>query len=389
MAGRNEQELLIRIRAEIRDALRELEETRRQVERTDRAARAASAGFDLLKGAVAAAFAAFSVGEITETLAEFDRLNASLKTVTGSAENAAAAMQFLRRFAVETPYELSEVTEAFIRLRSLGLDASERAMRSMGNTASAMGTSLMQFIEAVADASTGEFERLKEFGIRAGVAIEESGDKIKFTFRGVTTVVGNNAKEITEYLLKIGETDFAGGMADQMETIGGKLSNLKDAFANFVDFLGNLGIRDALKKSFEGAADFIQTFQKQLNAMFGSGLGAQRDFYEVQLQQSRRVFGQLLELKKTPLIGDLLAPNRELAERERDIRNLEETLKNLDNLQKQFERELPPMELPQPEDKPDPKEDRFVVLTIPKRFLASENSSDKPGLHAAAGFFIG
>lgn len=357
MAGRNEQELLIRIRAEIRDALRELEETRRQVERTDRAARAASAGFDLLKGAVAAAFAAFSVGEITETLAEFDRLNASLKTVTGSAENAAAAMQFLRRFAVETPYELSEVTEAFIRLRSLGLDASERAMRSMGNTASAMGTSLMQFIEAVADASTGEFERLKEFGIRAGVAIEESGDKIKFTFRGVTTVVGNNAKEITEYLLKIGETDFAGGMADQMETIGGKLSNLKDAFANFVDFLGNLGIRDALKKSFEGAADFIQTFQKQLNAMFGSGLGAQRDFYEVQLQQSRRVFGQLLELKKTPLIGDLLAPNRELAERERDIRNLEETLKNLDNLQKQFERELPPMELPQPEDKPDPKEE--------------------------------
>jgi hypothetical protein len=357
MAGRNEQELLIRIRAEIRDALRELEETRRQVERTDRAARAASAGFDLLKGAVAAAFAAFSVGEITETLAEFDRLNASLKTVTGSAENAAAAMQFLRRFAVETPYELSEVTEAFIRLRSLGLDASERAMRSMGNTASAMGTSLMQFIEAVADASTGEFERLKEFGIRAGVAIEESGDKIKFTFRGVTTVVGNNAREITDYLLKIGETDFAGGMADQMETIGGKLSNLKDAFANFVDFLGNLGIRDALKKSFEGAADFIQTFQKQLNAMFGSGLGAQRDFYEVQLQQSRRVFGQLLELKKTPLIGDLLAPNRELAERERDIRNLEETLKNLDNLQKQFERELPPMELPQPEDKPDPKEE--------------------------------
>ncbi|CAL1241976.1 hypothetical protein [Candidatus Methylocalor cossyra] len=54
----------------------------------------------------------------------------------------------LRRFSTETPYELTEVTEAFIRLQSMGLDAS------------AMGKPIMQFIEAVADASVGEFERL-------------------------------------------------------------------------------------------------------------------------------------------------------------------------------------------------------------------------------------
>lgn len=333
-------QLLIRIRTELGDAQRELEELRRRFDQLNRQGHSTAAGMHGLRDVLASVVAAVSVDAFVDVLAEFDRLNASLKTVTGSLAGAQRASAFLREFAADTPYELAEVTEAFIRLRSLGLDTSERAMRSIGNTAAAMGTDMMQFIEAVADASTGEFERLKEFGIRAGVAVEESGDKIKFTFRGVTSVVANDARSITEYLIKIGETDFAGGMQDQMDTIGGSLSNLKDAFSNFIDFLGNLGIRDALKIGFAGATEFLKTFQQQLNGIFGSGISAQRDYYSVQLAQSRRVYNQLLDLKKVPLLGDVLAPNAELAQRERDLRNLEETLKTLNNLQKTFE--VPP-----------------------------------------------
>ena len=46
-----------------------------------------------------------------------------------------------------------------------------------GDTASAMGKSLDDMVEAVADAATGEFERLKEFGIRAS----KNGDRVSFT----------------------------------------------------------------------------------------------------------------------------------------------------------------------------------------------------------------
>lgn len=35
------------------------------------------------------------------------------------------------------------------------------------------------------------------------------------TFRGVTTVVKNEANAIAEYLTRIGETNFAGGMEKQ------------------------------------------------------------------------------------------------------------------------------------------------------------------------------
>ena len=172
---------------------------------------------------------------------QFEKLSASLETVEGSAQKANAAFKKIEAFAAKTPYDLNQVTEAYIKLKALGLDPSERALSSYGNTASAMGKSLMQMIEAVADASTGEFERLKEFGIKAS----KQGDQVKFTFRGVTTSVKNSSKEIQEYLLRIGEVQFAGGMERQAKTIGGKLSTLADNFGALARAIWNGGLKDA------------------------------------------------------------------------------------------------------------------------------------------------
>lgn len=160
------------------------------------------------------------------TAASFEKLGASLRTVTGSVEGAQSAMSSIKKFASETPFSVEEVANAFVKLKALGLDPSEEALRSYGNTASAMGKSLSDFIEAIADASTGEFERLKEFGIKA----KSQGDQVSFTFQGVTKTVGKNAAEIEAYLRTIGDNQFAGAMAQQMETFGGIVSNLKDNF---------------------------------------------------------------------------------------------------------------------------------------------------------------
>jgi phosphotransacetylase len=61
----------------------------------------------------------------------------------------------------KTPFSLSKAFKGFIKLKALGLQPSEAAMLSYGNTASAMGENLNQMVEAVADAATGEFERLR------------------------------------------------------------------------------------------------------------------------------------------------------------------------------------------------------------------------------------
>jgi soluble lytic murein transglycosylase-like protein len=264
--------------------------------------------------AAVAAGAAIAGSEVVQTWGEYDRLNASLKTVTGSLLATHAASELVRRFSTETPYELSQVTEAYIKLRGLGLDASERSLRSFGNTAAAMGKPIMQFIEAVADASTGEFERLKEFGIKASA----EGGKVAFTFQGVTTQVKNDAESITDYLRKLGETQFASGMADQMDTVGGKLSNLKDAFGNFVDFLGDLGGRSAIKGFFGGITDFITDWQKQLNGMVGSGAQSQIDALEGQAASAVRVVEQMRNMRAgyqahgMGWMADIVAPEAEI-----------------------------------------------------------------------------
>lgn len=166
------------------------------------------------------------VGKLVSVQREFDVLNSALVTIAGGAEKAQKEMVWIERFAAETPFSLAEVTQAFIRMKSLGLDASEEALRSYGNTASAMGKTLEQFIEAVADASTGEFERLKEFGIKAS----KSGNEVAFTFQGVTTRIKNGADEISAYLAKIGDVNFAGAMAERAKTLDGALSNLGDTW---------------------------------------------------------------------------------------------------------------------------------------------------------------
>lgn len=166
------------------------------------------------------------VGKVIAVQREFDVLNAALITVTGSSAAAAKEFAWIKEFAASTPFDLAQVTEAFVKMKSFGLDASAASLTSYGNTAAAMGKSLSQAIEAVADASTGEFERLKEFGIKARI----EGEQVKLTFQGVTTTIGNNAAEITRYLQGIGNIEFGGAMAERAKTLDGAISNLSDSW---------------------------------------------------------------------------------------------------------------------------------------------------------------
>lgn len=187
---------------------------------------ASAKAFDIGRNsaAIGAGLTAILAGPLAAA-AKMESLNVSLKTAfQGNEAAASAAFKKINDFAAKTPYGLDEVTTSFIKLKNMGLDPSEEALSSYGNTASSMGKTLNDMIEAVADAATGEFERLKEFGIKA----KSQGDNVSFTFQGVTTTVGKNSKEIEQYLKYIGNVKFAGGIEAQSKTVNGMLSTLKD-----------------------------------------------------------------------------------------------------------------------------------------------------------------
>lgn len=218
------------------------------------------------------------------TSAEFERLRSVLLTLEGTQAAANARFGDLKKFATETPYELTEVVGAFGKLKAQGLDPSRAALTAYGNTAAGMGKSLDQMVEAVADASMGEFERLKEFGIKA----VDAGDHVVMNFKGQATNVKKNSADIQAYLQKIGNTDFAGAMARQMDTLGGKFSNLSDAAASFADEIGQGGLSQAIKDaadSMTGAAGTSGELGRQIGQVLGvvvkSVMGIIRTFGDI------------------------------------------------------------------------------------------------------------
>ena len=237
-----------------------------------------------------------------DTAVEASRLKGQLKTATGSAEAADVQFQKLKKFATETPFSLRQTVEGFVKLKNLGLDPSEKSLRSYGNTASAMGKDLNQMIEAVADASTMEFERLKEFGIKA----KQQADTVSFTFRGVTTVVEKEAGAITEFLTEIGENEFGMAMADQMEGLPGKISNLTESWKDFqraiVEDSGLVDVAiDVLSKMTDGITAAAEAF---------------RDFTDTRDNEAFK--DQLEEINEE--IADLGLENFKLAESSRAIK---------------------------------------------------------------------
>lgn len=213
--------------------------------------------------AVVAATAYKAAQELVESQRQLDKMSASLKTLTGSTQGAKQALSILQDFARDTPYGLEQAVEGFRKLVALGLTPSEEALRSYGNTASAMGKDLNQMIEAVADASTFEFERLKEFGIKA----KQNQSDIEFTFQGTTTVVKKNAADIEQYLLSIGNVNFAGAMADQANTLNGAIASAEDSWSQLKMTLATSLDVGSLAEPLRYIDDLIQ----EINAQVASG----------------------------------------------------------------------------------------------------------------------
>lgn len=213
-----------------------------------------------------------AVGAIARVGGQREQLRAGLATALGSEQEAERAFEQIKRFASETPYAVDEVTSAVTKLKVRGLeptvDAATEALRTYGDVAGAMGKDLDTVIEAVSDASLGEFERLKE---AFNVVGRKSGDEVKLTFAGVTTTVKNDAESITNYLKDLSKTNFAGGMAKQAKTIAGAWSNLGDAVSNFAEEIYQAGLGDALKEVLQdiignvnGADDLATTIGENL-----------------------------------------------------------------------------------------------------------------------------
>jgi hypothetical protein len=173
--------------------------------------------------------------EIIAISSEFQKFEAVLTNTLGSRSRALLALKQIQEFAAKTPFSVKELTESFVKLANQGFVPTEQEMRKLGDLAASTGKTFDMLTEAIIDAQTGEFERLKEFGIRAS----KQGDQVKFTFKGVETQTKFTAAAIREYVLGLGDAiGVSGSMAAISETLGGKISNLGDSWDTLLKTLG-------------------------------------------------------------------------------------------------------------------------------------------------------
>lgn len=197
---------------------------------------------------------------LTDTNRQFESLIAQLKVLEGTESGARAVFRAIEEFAQKTPFQIEELTESYIRLRTAGIQPTEAMMTAFGDLASARGKSVLDFAMAVEDAVTGEMERLKEFGIKAS----QSGDRVAFTFNGVTTEVENTQSAIVAYLESVGRAEVVqGSMEEQMNTLNGAISNLWDSLGKIARRIGDEGGANAVMKEMaDTAGDFADEVER-------------------------------------------------------------------------------------------------------------------------------
>lgn len=193
--------------------------------------------------------------EILNTTAKFEKFGIVLRNALGEAKGT-EALSMLSNFAATTPFQLDEVTGAFIKMANQGFVPTQNEMVKLGDLASSTGKSFDQLGEALLDAQTGEFERLKEFGIKASA----NGDKVTFSFKEQKTTVENTNSAIQGYILSLGEMKgVAGANALISASLTGQLSNLGDKLAFMYNQIGNSN-KGILYAAVGGASTLIENY---------------------------------------------------------------------------------------------------------------------------------
>jgi hypothetical protein len=200
------------------------------------------------------------LGSVVDITSQFQRLEAVLTNTLGSSSAARAAMKDLSDFAAKTPFSLITLTENFVKLANRGVKPTMDQMRGLGDLSATLGKDVGQLVEALLDVNNPE--RWKELGIVSQTA----GDKVKLSFRGVTYEADRTVEGVTKAAVALGNLEgVAGSMAAISETLGGKISNLGDAWDQFLATVGdgNKGILSGavslLTDAINKAKELVQT----------------------------------------------------------------------------------------------------------------------------------
>jgi len=235
-------ELIVQIRADTRQLQKGLATVQGSMAALDKRTNTSILSFKRLGGVLAAVGIGAIGANVVSTAAKFETLEASLRAITGSAEAAGASFDVIRAFTAGTTFQLENVSSAFTTLLNAGITPTTDVLQDFGNVAAAFGKDITQISQAAFNATTGEMEMLKQFGIIAKV----EGDKLAVTFQNNTQLIERDGQSIIDFIRKIGSEKFPTALEETSKTVSGSFSNLKDALAETSKAIGDSGLNQVI-----------------------------------------------------------------------------------------------------------------------------------------------
>ena len=261
------QDIYIRFKGDASHLNRTLTQVNRSMRTLDRNGRGARQALNRVEGAAnrvstalkiaGAAFIGFAatagIRGIIQATTTFEGFRAQLTAYLGSQERANYELARMEELAKGLPQTLQDLTNGFVVLNRYGISTANESMTAFANIASANNKTMSQLAEALGDALTGEYERLKEFGVKVrtenGRQTVMLGDQI--------LGVANSGQELIALIQDLGQEGgkYFGAAEKQATTLTGALSRLSDSITRAQRNIGDAGFGAAVSQ----LADRIST----------------------------------------------------------------------------------------------------------------------------------
>jgi len=227
--------------------------------------RGAISALDGLKTAVAGLAVAFASREFTQISSTFENLRVTLQILYKDIQKGNAVFADIKRFAQTSSFSVDDLTETVIKLKSAGLNPTINQLRFFAEV-SAVAADKVGALRAITDlyarTTAGglgleDLNRLADRGIPVFTILKD----VLGINRLEITKLGQSAKgaQIILAALEQGLSQaFGGGSELRAKTLSQATSNLRDAFNNMIDTMGQEGgLNSSLAKLANALADVL------------------------------------------------------------------------------------------------------------------------------------
>lgn len=203
---------------------------------------------------------------------DMEALDTRLKSIMGSIEGGERASAWIKDFTRNTPFQLNEVTEAFIRAKAFGMDPMNGTLQAIADQASQLGggmetltgiTTALGQAYAKQKLQGEEILQLVERGVPAWDLLAEATGRSVQQLQKMSSAGELGRREI-DLLVEAMGGRAAGAAADQMTMLGGIVSNLRDNIREFAEEVNRQGFLDYIKGE-------LTALQRRFEAMRASG----------------------------------------------------------------------------------------------------------------------